>query len=125
MGMKSEIEILLDLVAIPSVSSMSNRPVIDYALPYLAGWKVDLYPFCDAAGVEKVNLVARSHATRSVELALVCHTDTVPFDPAWKEAVAPAVRKGRLYGRGSGDVKGFLACILAAVTQLNRPKKPL
>ena len=127
MAMKSETQILLDLVAIPSVSSMSNRPVIDYALPHLDGWKVDLYPFCDAAGVEKVNLVARTHAQRAVELALVCHTDTVPFDPAWKEAVAPAIRNGRLYGRGSSDVKGFLACILTAVTQLDRKrlKKPL
>jgi acetylornithine deacetylase len=49
----------------------------------------------------------------------VCHTDTVPFDPDWSEAVNPQVRKGKLYGRGSCDVKGFLACVLAAVSQVN------
>jgi acetylornithine deacetylase len=61
------------------------------------------------------------------ELALVCHTDTVPFDPAWKEAVHPVVRGGKLYGRGSCDVKGFLACVLAAVSRIDikRLSKPL
>jgi acetylornithine deacetylase len=51
------------------------------------------------------------------ELALVCHTDTVPFDPEWKEAVHPAIRGGKLYGRGSCDVKGFLACVLASISR--------
>jgi acetylornithine deacetylase len=127
MGVKTVVEILLDLVAIPSVSSLSNRPMIDYALPYLDGWNIDLYPFLDPAGIEKVNLVARSHTLRAVELSLVCHTDTVPFAPDWKEALAPAIRNGRLYGRGSGDVKGFLACILAAMSNVDRKrlKKPL
>ena len=69
-------DILLDLVAIPSVSPMSNAPVIEYARKHLEGWKFKLYPYRDAAGVEKINLVA---ATKPgvVELAFVCHTDTV------------------------------------------------
>lgn len=107
-------EILLDLVAIPSVSPMSNLPVIEYAEKHLGGWKLTRYPYRDAAGVEKVNLVAVTKPGR-VELAMVCHTDTVPYDPAWAEAVRPVVRGGKLYGRGSCDVKGFLACVLAAL----------
>jgi acetylornithine deacetylase len=125
---KSAVDHLLDLVAIPSVSSMSNRSVIDYALAELnpTAWSIQLYAYRDAAGIEKVNLLATTGA-RVAELLLVCHTDTVPFDSAWPEAVNPKVRNGKLYGRGSCDVKGYLACILAAVSELDvrRLSKPL
>lgn len=130
--MKNETAFLLDLVAIPSVSSMSNRPVIDYALAQLDPrlWNTKLYPYRDAAGIEKVNLTAitkNAGEREEAELAFVCHTDTVPYDPAWPEAVHPKVADGKLYGRGSCDVKGFLACILASVSQLDlaRLSKPL
>src|SRR5690606_23839988 len=46
--------------------------------------------------------------------ALVGHTDCVPFDPAWTEALALTERDGKLYGRGSCDTKGFIACALSA-----------
>jgi len=129
--MKLEVEILRDLVAIPSVSWMSNQPVIDYAMKRLdpKAWKIRLYPYRDRAGISKNNLVAitKSQGGSKPELALVCHTDTVPFDPAWKEAINPKVRNGKLYGRGSCDVKGFLACVLASVSRLDvrRLSKPL
>jgi len=73
--------------------------------------------------VEKINLVARTKPGVA-ELAFVCHTDTVPFDPAWREAVHPIIRGGKLYGRGSCDVKGFLACVLAAAGSV-KVEKPL
>ena len=137
-------EILLDLIAIPSVSSASNRAMIDYARQWLTPnrWAIRTFPYADPNGIEKINLVAvprrflqhglpdeasaspagDSVAKRSqeadvpiVELALVCHTDTVPYPDDWPEAVHPKVMNGRVYGRGACDVKGFLACILAAV----------
>jgi acetylornithine deacetylase len=129
--MKPEVEILSDLVAIPSVSWMSNQPVIDYALKRLDpdAWKIKLYPYLDGTGTSKNNLVAISKSQRGSEpeLALVCHTDTVPFDPEWKEAINPIVRSGKLYGRGACDVKGFLACVLASISRLDigRLSKPL
>jgi acetylornithine deacetylase len=143
-----EVRILRDLVAIPSVSSQSNQPVIDCVLAHLnpREWKITQYPYVDPAGVAKVNLIAipghkpvgqgralpaiskpEARVTEKVELALVCHTDTVPFDAAWSEAVSPRIRNGKLYGRGCCDVKGFLVCVLAAVAQLDlkRLAKPL
>jgi len=129
--MTQEVEILRDLVAIPSVSWMTNQPVIDYALKRLDrdAWKIRLYPYRDPAGRSKNNLVAvsKSQCRSETELALVCHTDTVPFDPAWKEAINPKVRSGKLYGRGACDVKGFLACVLASISRLDigRLSKPL
>jgi acetylornithine deacetylase len=140
-------EILLDLIAIPSVSSISNQAVIDYARQWLTPnqWAIRTFPYVDPNGIDKVNLVAvpkkllehslpdeavassvGSSVTRrsreddvpSVELALVCHTDTVPYPDSWAEAVHPKLRNGRVYGRGACDVKGFLACILATVGDL-------
>jgi acetylornithine deacetylase len=120
--MKTAKEILMDLVAIPSVSSMSNAPVIEYARKYLPSkhWTIRKYETRDRSGTEKVNLVAltKNAHGRTAELAFVCHTDTVPFAKDWKEAVHPALRKGNLYGRGSCDVKGFLACVLASLQQI-------
>jgi len=121
--------ILRDLVAIPSVSPLSNVPVINYALARLDPklWRVRRFPYTDPAGTAKLNLVASTHASRRAQLALVCHTDTVPFDPAWANAIHPVIRNGKLYGRGSCDVKGYLACVLAAISQIQiaRLKKPL
>jgi acetylornithine deacetylase len=129
--MPTAADILLDLVAIPSVSSMSNQPVIDYVLQHLdpSHWAVQLHNYCDPAGNPKANLVATTKATPGfpTELTLVCHTDTVPFDPDWQDAVHPVVQDGRLYGRGSCDVKGFLACVLETLSHLDltRIRKPL
>ena len=129
--MKTVSEILLDLVAIPSVSPADNAPVVDYITACLdpAHWNVARHPHRDPAGTAKTNLVAvtRNGAGPAAELALVCHMDTVPFDAGWNEAVQPAERDGRIYGRGSCDVKGYLACILAAVQSVDSRalRKPL
>jgi acetylornithine deacetylase len=127
---KSVEEILLDLVAIPSVSAMDNRPVIDYVIAGLDAnlWETRLHCYADASGTPKTNLVARTgNASGAAELAFVCHSDTVPFEPDWREAVHPVIREGRLYGRGSCDVKSFLACVLAALgdIDLGQLAKPL
>ena len=121
--MKSVEEILLDLVAMPTVSAQSNEPLIAYAETFFAPnvWTLRRYAYRDVAGTLKVNLVARTRRPPRARpaLALLCHTDTVPYEASWREAVNPVLRRGRVYGRGSSDVKGFLACILAAVSALD------
>lgn len=102
-------EILRDLVAINSVSSVANRPVIEYAKTQL-DWPTTEFPYVDGNGVEKVNCVFGACDAR---MAFVCHTDTVPFD----EALRATVDDDRVSGRGSCDTKGFLA---AAITALRR-----
>ncbi len=116
--MKGVHELLSDLIAIPSVSAQSNIPVIDYIAETLDSkiWDLRRLPYFDAAGIPKQNLLATMypHLDQPIELALVCHTDTVPYSEDWAEAVSPVVRNGNLFGRGACDVKGALACILKA-----------
>ena len=124
--------ILAELVRIDTRSSVSNAGLIKHVLPRVEalGLRARLLPYADERGVEKVQLVAVSPKTLEdgveVELALVGHTDTVPFDPAWAEALTLTEREGKLYGRGACDTKGFIAAALAAlegldVTRLARP----
>ncbi len=113
---------LLDaLIRIPSVSALTNRPLIDFVENVLRGhgWNFRELPYRDASGVEKVNLLATPPWQKgdefAVDLAFVCHTDTVPYSAEWNEAVAPQVIGDAMHGCGACDVKGFLACLLAAL----------
>jgi acetylornithine deacetylase len=115
-------EVLSELVSIPSVSTMTNRPVIEYIETLLSrkDWELERYPYFDQAGTEKINLVARTGPESELnQLALVCHTDTVPFEPSWANAVNPKLSRGKLYGCGACDIKGFLACALTAASRLD------
>ena len=126
-------ETLAQLVGIDSVSSRSNAPIVEYLEARCAA--LDLvtkrFPYFDENGVEKINFIAVAGAhfsgTPDVELALVGHTDTVPYDPNWTEATTLTERDGKLYGRGSCDTKGFIAAALTAVETIDRSqlRKPL
>ena len=120
--MTSAVEHLSQLIRIPSNSAVSNRPVVEYAANVLhsLGWTTRALPYRDPQHVEKVNLIAappgQNIATHDADLVLMCHTDTVPFAPGWDRALDPFVDTGNLHGCGACDVKGFLACILCAVS---------
>ena len=119
-------EILADLVRIDSVSSRSNAEIVAYLERRCEalGLITRCFPYTDEHGVEKINLIALTEDVNEVELALVGHTDTVPYDPNWSEATNLTERDGKLYGRGACDTKGFIAAALTAVEQV-RVNKPL
>lgn len=123
--MRDPVELLAALVAIDSVSSRSNRPVVELVKNELspAGWLCREHPYLDDTGVEKVNLIAwaggYSAPDGRAELALVCHTDTVPYSPDWREATTLLAQGEDLKGCGACDVKGFLAAMLAAGNSLD------
>ena len=122
---KSVVSYLSDLIRIPSPSAVSNRSITRYAADVLvtAGWQVRELAYRDSNGIEKANLIAAPHHqqidTKEVELALVCHTDTVPFSPAWLKALEPFEEDGCVFGCGACDVKGFLACLLTAASSID------
>jgi acetylornithine deacetylase len=123
---------LLDLVAIDSVSTRSNTEIISYLATrcQAADLAVKRFHHTDEAGIEKTNLVALAGAefsdTLAVELALVGHTDTVPYDPTWTEALQLTEKEGKFFGRGACDTKAFIAATLAAIesVDLSQLKKP-
>ncbi|MBF5044979.1 acetylornithine deacetylase [Aggregicoccus sp. 17bor-14] len=117
---------LAELVALDTTSSRPNAPLVAYASERLAraGFALERQVYRDDAGVEKVNLVALRGEGERAQLALVGHTDCVPFDPAWAEALKLTLRDGKLYGRGACDTKAFIACALHAVERV-RSRAPL
>jgi acetylornithine deacetylase len=124
---------LSDLVAIDSVSSRSNVELVNYLEQRCEalGFQVNRLPYTDSCGVEKINLIAlfgtEVSEDTSVELALVGHTDTVPYDPNWNEALQLTEREGKLFGRGACDTKAFIAASLAACgnIKLENLRRPL
>ncbi|MGB9179696.1 MAG: acetylornithine deacetylase [Pyrinomonadaceae bacterium] len=114
-------ETLAELVRINSVSANSNGEMIAYLSKRAEalGFSTRLLSYTDERGVEKLNIVALAGADDAdVELALVGHTDTVPFDSAWADALQLTERDGKLYGRGACDTKGFIAAALYAVEKI-------
>ena len=115
---------LTDLVAIDSVSSRSNTEIISYLEQRCRslGLRTQRYAHVDDAGIEKINLVARTSDTSEIELVLVGHTDTVPYEANWKEALTLTERDGQLFGRGACDTKAFIAAALTAVESIDIKK---
>jgi acetylornithine deacetylase len=120
----SAAEILRELVAIPTPSSQSNLPLLNYVSELLTtlNWQLKLVRYTDDAGVEKANLIARPPSSidqQTFDLAFICHTDTVPYAADWVDALNLQEADSRLFGCGACDVKGALACFLAAIMQPN------
>jgi acetylornithine deacetylase len=117
-------EILERLVAFDTVSSNPNRALIDYVRTLLddAGIAVTLIP--DAGG-GKANLYASTGPAGPGGVMLSGHTDVVPVDgQAWtRPPFALTEAEGRLYGRGTADMKGFVACAIEAM--LIAARRPL
>jgi len=113
--------ILGDLIAFPTVSSQSNLGAISYIAERLeaAGARVEV--LSDHSG-QKANLFATLGPERPGGLVLSGHTDVVPVkDQPWSsDPFAMVERDGRLYGRGTCDMKGFIATCLAKVDVLER-----
>ena len=111
--------ILADLVGFDTTSRGSNLKLVDYVRDGLAqhGVTAELIP--NQAG-DKANLWATLGPKVDGGLILSGHTDCVPVDGQdWTtDPFRLTRREGRLYGRGSADMKGFLASALAAVPDL-------
>jgi acetylornithine deacetylase len=106
------------LIAFPTVSRDSNLGLIEYARDELKRIGVRSQLVYDASG-GKANLFATLSAepdrVKTGGLVLSGHTDTVPVDGQdWSsDPFRAAHRDGRIHGRGTADMKGFIAIALA------------
>ncbi len=106
--MPTEIELLRDLVAIPSVSG-EEEALARFVEESARGWGLPVVR--DHTGV-RIEVAGRSPGHT---LALVSHLDVVPPGEGWsRDPFDPVVEDGRLYGRGSGDAKASVAAMLSA-----------
>ena len=117
-------EILRELVAIPTPSAVSNLPLLEWVSGFVAtrGWEARLLPYTDENRVAKGNLIVRPKGVSfeaPIDIAFVCHTDTVPYAESWADALnlRRTADEPVLHGCGACDVKGSLACFLAAMDE--------
>jgi acetylornithine deacetylase len=117
----SPAELLARLVAFDTTSHKSNMLCVRFIEDYLAqhGIASQLVPTADGL---KASLFATIGPQGVSGIGLSGHTDVVPVDgQTWDSDPFTLVeRDGRYYGRGTADMKGFLACVLAAVPDFKR-----
>ena len=115
-------EILVDLVAFNTVSAHSNLELIEFIESYLVGWGVGSVRVANDDGT-KSNLYATIGPAGRAGVVLSGHTDVVPVaNQPWDTDPFELTRRTvdgelRLYGRGSADMKGFAAAVLAMVPE--------
>ncbi len=128
--MDAVVRLLSELVAIPSVNPMGRPPSGDIYLEgrltdFLERWLGDRGITCrrEVVSPGRENLLARYEAPGASRTILFdVHQDTVPVDGMTIPPFEPTIAGGRLHGRGSCDVKGSMAAMLAAFDRLVRER---
>jgi len=109
-------EILERLIAFDTISSKPNMALIDWVRSLLAEAGIEAVVIPDASG-GKANLYATVGPEGMGGVMLSGHTDVVPVEGQdWTRPPFALTREGgRLYGRGTTDMKGFCAAAIAAL----------
>ncbi len=121
------LDIAQSLIRFNSISRASNALISEYVASLLEdqGFVVEHIGYVDEFGVPKVNLVAK-RGPGAGGIMYSAHTDVVPADD-WiagpDDAFNPKCVNGKLFGRGSCDMKGSLAAALAAAEQIDARKQ--
>ncbi|WP_420325639.1 acetylornithine deacetylase [Mameliella sp.] len=114
---------LLDkLVSFPTVSRDTNLPLIDWVQDYLASHGIEAGRHVKPDEPEKAALFAHVGPDEEGGVVLSGHTDVVPVDGQdWStDPFTVTERDGRLYGRGTTDMKGFDALAIWALVEAKR-----
>ncbi len=113
---KNSIKILSDLIGFKTISGDDNNDLINYCEKYLGNLGATSFKTYDEEK-KRVNLFAtiKSKKSNGVKpIILSGHTDTVPVSKSWStDPFKATIKEDKLYGRGSCDMKGFIACTLA------------
>ena len=115
----SDVEAIGWLVGFDTTSAKPNKPLIDAVAAYLSGHGASVRQVPDETG-DKANLFATFGPPEPGGIVLSGHSDVVPVDgqPWTSDPFAMVEREGRLYGRGTTDMKGFIGCALALAPRL-------
>ena len=113
---EKSIKILKDLISFKTISGENNSNLINYCDDLLTKLGAKSFKVFDEEK-KRVNLFATLKARQSngkKPIILSGHTDVVPVSKGWStDPFVAEIKNDKLYGRGSCDMKGFLACALA------------
>ncbi len=113
---ENSIKILSDLIAFKTISGEDNNSLINYCDKILKDLGAESFKTYDKEK-KRVNLFATLKAKKpngKVPIILSGHTDVVPVSKSWStDPFKATIKEDKLYGRGSCDMKGFIACTLA------------
>ena len=113
---EKSIKILRDLISFKTISGENNSSLINYCENILSKSGATSFKVFDE-DKKRVNLFATLKAKKSngkEPIILSGHTDVVPVSKGWStDPFVAEIKDDKLYGRGSCDMKGFLACSLA------------
>ncbi len=113
---ENSINILKDLIAFKTISGSDNNSLINYCDEILKNLGAESFRTFDE-NKKRVNLFATLKAKKSNNkkpIILSGHTDVVPVSKGWStDPFVATIKNDKLYGRGSCDMKGFIACTLA------------
>ena len=113
---EKSITILKDLISFKTISGENNSSLINYCEDILSKCGASSFKVFDE-DKKRVNLFATINAKKpnGVDpIILSGHTDVVPVSKGWStDPFVAEIKEDKLYGRGSCDMKGFLACSLA------------
>lgn len=127
-ALTSAAEHLKRLITFNTVSHRSNAELIAYAAAVFRAYGIEPVILPDPTG-EKLGFCATVGPAAPGGVVLSGHCDVVPVEgQEWTDDPFGEVeRDGRIYGRGSADMKGFIACCLAMVPEMARAelKRPL
>ncbi len=117
------IQILTDLIAFETISGQDNTSLINYCDNILTELGATSFRTYDE-NKKRVNLFSTLKAKRSKgkpSIILSGHTDVVPVSKGWStDPFKAEIKNNKLYGRGSCDMKGFIACVLAFAPILSK-----
>lgn len=115
------IELLTELVAYPSVSLSPNIALIRHVEGLLAANGIVSSIVTDESGT-RANLFASVGPADVPGIVLAGHTDVVPVEgQAWRtDPFKAQIIDGRIHGRGTADMKGFVACAINALIDASR-----
>ena len=113
------IDLLKHLVSFDTTSRNSNLNLIDWTEEYLKQFGVHTARVPSKDG-QKANLIARFGPDVAGGIVLSGHSDVVPVDDQEWDSDPWVLRElnEKLYGRGTADMKGFSACVLALIPQI-------
>tara|TARA_B110000438_G_scaffold242207_1_gene241680 strand:- start:141 stop:1334 length:1194 start_codon:yes stop_codon:yes gene_type:complete len=113
----NSIKILTDLIAFKTVSGDDNSSLINYCDEILKKIGATSFKTFDAKNPKQQNLFATLKAKKpnsKKPIILSGHTDVVPVSKGWStDPFKATIKDNKLFGRGSCDMKGFIACTLA------------